>query len=283
MRGSSIQWCDDTENPVMGCDLCELWNPKAKPPVRRCYAGILHETRGRNHPGYARRFERPETFPGRMARIAEAAPLQGARRPDRPWLDLLPRLIFVSDMGDALSPQVGFEYLESEVIDVVGSGPGSRHRWLWLTKRPHTMATFSRWLAKRGRSWPTNLWAGTSITSDATYHRVVDLLKVGGKSTRRFLSVEPQSTPVDLSPWLPRLDWVIQGGESGTQAHAFHLEWARDLKGACNKAGVPYFLKQLGRIVLADGKQLRLTDNRHGGNWLDWPTDLRVRQVPMDR
>ena len=281
VKESSIQWCDDTTNPVMGCALCELWVPDHEPdPVRRCYAGILHDTRGKKNPGYARHFEKPETFPGRVAEAARAAPLQGARRHYRPWLDGRPRHIFVSDMGDALSPQIKFEYLECEVIDVVTSAAGSRHRWLWLTKRPPRMAEFSRWLEARGRLWPENLWAGTSITSNQSYQRVVDLLKVGDKTTSRFLSVEPQSTEVDLSPWLPKLDWVIQGGESGKQAEEFDLKWARDMRRACKEAGVPYFLKQLGRIVVDGKKHVKLRDSRHGGDWSEWPKSLRVRQVP---
>jgi protein gp37 len=25
---TKIQWCDSTCNPTMGCEGCELWNPK---------------------------------------------------------------------------------------------------------------------------------------------------------------------------------------------------------------------------------------------------------------
>ena len=142
------------------------------------------------------------------------------------------------------------------------------------------MAEVSRWLEARGRLGPENLWAGTSITSNQSYQRVVDLLKVGDKTTSRFLSVEPQSTEVDLSPWLPKLDWVIHGGESGKQAEEFDLKWARDMRRACKEAGVPYFLKQLGRIVVDGKKHVKLRDSRHGGDWSEWPKSLRVRQVP---
>ena len=54
-----------------------------------------------------------------MAEAASAGNLTGLARPQKPWLNGLPRLIFVSDMGDALSEAISFQYLLAEVIDVV--------------------------------------------------------------------------------------------------------------------------------------------------------------------
>lgn len=45
---------------------------------------------------------------------------------------------------------------------------------------------------------------------------------------------------------LPRLDWVIAGGESGAKARPMHPEWARSLRDQCAAAGVPFFFKQWG-------------------------------------
>jgi protein gp37 len=184
-------------------------------------------------------------------------------------------------MSDSLSKSVSFEFLEREIIENVESDHGRRHHWLWLTKVPKRMAKFSEWLeARRGRSWPSNLWAGTSITTQATTIRVRDLLQVGNDETLRFLSVEPQWEAIDLSQWLPHLDWVIQGGESGSAAKPFHLEWARDLLKLCRKHKVPYFLKQLGLKVFEEGEQVAL-EASHGGDWTEWPKDLRVREFPI--
>ncbi len=275
---TEIQWCDTTVNPVMGCDGCELRNRDEG--VRRCYAGTLHDLRKGNR-GYAPTFEQVTLFPGRTAEAARTSDLAGTVRLLKPWLDGLPRLIFVSDMGDALSKSVPVPYLEAEVIVPAASAAGLRHRWLWLTKRPPRMARFSEWLRERGITWPSNIWAGTSITTNST-ERIGHLLKVGDENTTRFLSVEPQSEWCDLSSWLPRLDWVIQGGESGRQPLAFDLAWARRLRDECEAATVPYFLKQLGRRPLEDGGEFRLHD-AHGGDWVEWPVDLRVRQMPEPR
>jgi protein gp37 len=272
---TKIQWCDSTVNPTMGCDGCEIWGSQRK----TCYAGSLHRRFGGVTAGYAPRFEDVTTFPGRMAEAAGWADLSGHARPQKPWLDGMPRLIFVSDMSDALSKAVPFEYLNSEIIRAVLSENGRRHRWLWLTKRPDRMAAFSRWLEDRGVAWPVNLWAGTSVSSQTTSRRIDGLLKVGNEHTVRFLSVEPQFEDLDLLRWLPRLDWVIQGGESGHGARAFDLSWARSLIDQCRKLMVPYFLKQLGSHVVDGGGRLQFSGG-HAEVWTEWPQEIRVRQMP---
>src|SRR5215470_8653947 len=40
-KGTKIEWADDTVNAEMGCDGCELWDPKNE--VRLCYAGLQTE------------------------------------------------------------------------------------------------------------------------------------------------------------------------------------------------------------------------------------------------
>jgi protein gp37 len=274
---TKIQWCDSTCNPTMGCEGSELWNPKTG--ERACYAGALHLRYGGASKGYSPTFDEVTYWPGRMAAAAKWRDLTGASRPDKPWLDGLPRLIFVSDMSDALSAVVPFGFLEEEVIGNVTSTDGRRHHWLWLTKRPDRMAEFSALLRSKGVRWPENLWAGTSITTQPTTSRVKHLLRVGDESTIRFLSVEPQRGKLDLGAWLPRLDWVIQGGESGRGALPFHLEWAPDLIRQCQEAGVTFFLKQLGSAVFSKGQRLRFRDG-HAGDWSEWPDEIRVRQMP---
>jgi len=214
-----------------------------------------------------------------MAAAARWRDLAGSCREDKPWLDGLPRIIFVSDMSDALSSVVPFDFLEREIVQTVTQADGRCHHWLWLTKRPDRMAAFSDALQERGVHWPDNLWAGTSVTTQGTTGRIDHLLRVGDERTIRFLSVEPQREPITLAKWLPHLDWVIQGGESGPNARNFELEWAVDLIRQCKTAGVAYFLKQLGSSVFAKGERLRFRDG-HAGEWSEWPTSVRVRQMP---
>jgi protein gp37 len=282
-KTTKIQWCDGTVNPSMGCDGCELWDDNRK----SCYAGIDTGRKGGKHPGFPKNFAEPQTFPGRMAEAAAWSDLRGQRREDRPWLDGHPRLIFVSDMGDSLSKVIEFDYLKTEIIDVALSEKGRRHIWLWLTKRPGRMAEFSGWLLQRGISWPTNVWPGTSVTRrDGMKGRLNSLLGVGGDDTTRFVSVEPQIEELNLLQWLPQLDWIIQGGESGSETgdemqrpRRFDVAWARSLAAQCKEARTAYFLKQLGTLAMNGDRALNLKDH-HGGDWDQWPKDLRIRQVP---
>ncbi|MDB5350670.1 MAG: Bacteriophage protein gp37 [Planctomycetota bacterium] len=271
---TKIQWCDSTVNPTMGCEGCEIWGPQRK----TCYAGTLHVRFGGATPGYSPSFDVVTQFPGRMREAASWPDLRGKARAEKPWLNGLPRIIFVSDMSDSLSATVPFEYLRDEIIANVRTEPGQRHQWLWLSKRPDRMAKFSRWLGLQGISWPPNLWAGTSLTAQATTSRIKSLVQVGDERTIHFLSVEPQVEPIDLLPWLPRIDWVIHGGESGRGARPFDLSWARSLISQCATLGVPYFLKQLGSNVVESGEKLFFKDN-HAGDWEEWPEAVQARQI----
>lgn len=264
-----------------------------------CYAGHLHCNKSANalkpdkkvNKGYAPTFEQVTCFPGRMAKMAGKADLAGRSRPSRekttrsgkvktvpgkPWLDGLPRLVFVSDMGDALSSGVDFGYLKDEIIDAVRSPEGARHIWLWLTKRPARMAAFARWLeAEHGIAWPDNLVAMTSVIDQKMAGAADKLREVPAKV--RGLSVEPLIEPVEIT--LEGIDWLIVGGESGKHARPFDLAWARGLRDRCRQEGVAFFGKQLGRRPVEDGRALKLRDG-HGGDWSEWPADLRVREMP---
>jgi len=45
---------------------------------------------------------------------------------------------------------------------------------------------------------------------------------------------------------LPRIDWVVAGGESGPGARPMHPDWARSLRDQCAAAAVPFLFKQWG-------------------------------------
>jgi len=223
---------------------------------------------------------------GSMQRATRWGDLRGKDHPGKPWLNGMPRLIFVSDMSDALSNDIPFSYLESEIVDEVTSADGSCHQWLWLTKKADRMAAFSEALRESGRTWPANLWVGTSITAvdpkkpPKGLARIRHLRRVGDDRTIRFLSVEPQARDINLSDHLGGIDWVIQGGQSGKDAQPFDTEWARSMMRQCKTAGVRYFLKQLGANPVQGGKRMPDIKDSHGGDWREWPRGLRVRQMP---
>lgn len=272
-KDTNIQWADTTVNPTTGCDGCELYVVGKGGP---CYAGVLHEGRlARSLPVlYGEQFTEVRLAPGRMAKAAALPDLAGQVRANKPWLDGQPRTVFIGDMGDVLSLDVPFDYLRSEVVDVVRSPRGLRHRWMLLTKRPNRLVEFANWLhLNHGIDWPANLWAGTSVTGVATLKRILSLLAMPAGATL-FASLEPLWESVDLTS-IPngtlyrvdalrgrargtvtrdvvptnRLRQVIVGGESrqgGHTPHRFDVDWVRDLIGQCRAAGTAVFVKQLG-------------------------------------
>jgi protein gp37 len=129
---------------------------------------------------------------------------------------------------------------------------------------------------------------GTSPVSQETANKLIpQLLRVNGN---RFLSIEPQLSEIDLcridadqggdKEWCmincltgqqtdmgrpcfdtPKIDWVIQGGESGHGKRLFNLDWAYDMKRMCKAANIPYFFKQIDKVQPI-------------------PNDLQIREFP---
>jgi len=239
-----------------------------------CYAGVLTTARAGYSSGYPDHFEHPTIYPGRMEKMARCAGVT-QKHADKVWLKGMPFMIFISDMGDALSKSISFTDLEREIIQPVSGADGRRHVWLWLTKRPARMAEFADWLMARGGAWPKNLVPMTSITSQKSYPRIEALKMI--PAAARGLSVEPLFEKVRLD--LKGIDWVIVGGESGPSARPFHMEWAFDLRTQAKWAKCAFFLKQVGANPYVNGTPIKLRDS-HGGNWNEWPKAWRTRQVP---
>jgi protein gp37 len=76
------------------------------------------------------------------------------------------------------------------------------------------------------------------LGADKPYY--IDALRGVMRSTAP-ISIDP-SPPEEL----PRLDWIVAGGESGPKARPSHPDWFRALRDQCAAAGVPFLLKQWG-------------------------------------
>lgn len=169
---------------------------------------------------------------------------------------------------------------------------------------------FNKWLSlwSGGTVIPSNVWIGTSIEDQKRAdERIPELLKIPAKV--RFLSCEPLLGPIYFPHAAPcgyycdhdehggghrpghgliGIHWVIFGGESGAKARPCDVGWIRDGVQQCRAAGVSPFVKQLGTrpyevtIEMGDAisQTLRLHDSK-GGDWNEWPEDLRVREWPV--
>jgi len=257
-QGSQIEWCDDTCNPMMGCDGCELWDPKNG--VKVCYALLAIEMHTAQGPrkGWPADPMTPTIFPGRVAEYAKLKDLTGTMREKKPWLNGLPRTIFVNDMGDGFTASLPLDWLAPESSIMAPSS----HRWLFLTKRPDRQRQF----AER-HALPNNVWVGTSITKPQD-QRMRHLLRT--RAAVRFVSYEPVLGRVDWRPWFERgLNWLILGGESGPQARSMSLKALVSTVQQCLDAKVPVFVKQ--DSAMRPGQQGRI------------PNDLLIREFPTPR
>jgi len=256
-KGTKIEWADDTVNAEMGCDGCELWDPKRR--IRTCYAGLQTERMLSKGPlkGWPPAFGEPRIFPGRIATASRWRDLTGAARPDKPWLDGMPRVIFLNDMGDTFTKSLPDDWLAPD-LRTMASSP---HCWLMLTKRPDRQRAFSL-----RHALPDNVWAGTSITSPQD-QRLRHLMRT--RAAVRWVSYEPMLGRVDWRPYLADgLNWLIVGGASGPdyQKQMMDLAWLADTVDQCRTAGVPLFVKQ--DSALRPGERGRI------------PNDLWIREYP---
>jgi protein gp37 len=190
-----------------------------------------------------------------MAAAARWSDLAGTPRNGKPWLDGMPRIVFVGDMADTLSRSIPFGYLASEVVETVRSELGRRHVWLWFTKRPRIMARFADFLDGRGTPWPANLVPVTSATDSFS----LDLRGIGPLDRNmayiparwRALSLEPLRGPVELAKfgaWWRFVDWVILGGDSRDRSAPLDPDWVRSVRDECGRRRVPFFFKQWGTV-----------------------------------
>lgn len=107
----------------MGCDGCELWNNKR----RICYAG--RQTEGRTgFKGWPKGgFSEPELFLDRLEPALKWGPPTAGENEHKPWLNGLPRIIFLNDMGDTFSKKLPQNWM-APILFKVDWETDERHR-----------------------------------------------------------------------------------------------------------------------------------------------------------
>lgn len=252
---SAISWTDYSggdANFVTGC------TPVSE-GCRNCYARAIYERFGRD---FGTVNGGDGAFPKFSRLLNWNLKRDALRRGDgsRP-------MVFVCDTGDILHEDVSRSVLFTafEIMD-----RRDDIDWQVLTKRadrlPLAVEAYRFWHGGEGElALPPNIWLGVSVENQARAdERIPLLLEV--PAAVRFVSVEPMLEPVELSPWLHELDWVICGAESGPNRRPFDVQWALDLYRQCREAGVAFFYKQ--------GSALRPGCNAHlpgYGVVQEWP------------
>ncbi len=116
---------------------------------------------------------------------------------------------------------------------------------------PNKPALDIAWHAHDRDAWPLpNVWLGVSTENQAAAdERIPELLAT--PAAVRWISAEPLLGPIYLggddwrgSRFVPRLNWIVAGCESGHGARPCDVAWLRSLRDQCSSTNVPFFLKQ---------------------------------------
>jgi protein gp37 len=228
---SKIEWTNATWNPVRGCT-------KISPGCTHCYAETFAE-RFRGVPGNP--YE--QGFDLRLVPEKLFDPLK--------WR--LPRKIFVNSMSDLFQVGVPNDYIR-QVCDVMMQTP--QHTYQILTKRHERMRDLlsSPEFADVAQADHV-LWGVSAENQKYGLPRVQTLGQTPAR--HRFISFEPlleDMGTVDLSG----IEWIIIGGESGSGARQFAVEWAESLIMQGRQYGCRVFLKQVGRNPVHQGSPFKI-------------------------
>ena len=137
------------------------------------------------------------------------------------------------------------------VFDVIKKA--TWHKFQILTKRSTRLKEFGKVYGK----FPDNIWIGVSVENQYFKNRISDLTTIDAKV--HFLSLEPLIGPMGLLN-LDDIEWVIAGGESGSNHRPCETEWVREIRNQCISTNTPFFFKQWGGLTskskgrLLDGK-----------------------------
>lgn len=281
-ENSKIEWCDHAVNLWWGC-------AKVHTGCKNCYAEVLSDKRyKKNLWGEKSLRQRIKSAFSDLDKYQKKAQLENTNYK-----------IFCGSMMDIFednkelsNPTQEFETIDdlrNKLFGKIDKGEYNNLIFLFLTKRPKNI-----W-SKVPENWiknaPKNIWFGTSVSNQETANLLIpELLKY--KPNNLFLSIEPQIDKISFRwaiwhhhtknnamkviiegknslSWgqydgIKGINWIIQGGESGTNKRPFNVEWAYKMKEDCKGAGISYFFKQIDKIKTV-------------------PDDLIVKQFPFKK
>lgn len=272
MNATSIEWVKNldgsqgyTWNPITGClNGCEY-----------CYARKLANGRLRSRYLANKNFATPK---GSNVSPAEAYQIVNDPFYPRFWEERIPKNyhippqgkgllakglgIFVCDMGELFGDWVPRQWQE-EIFKVIRNSPDCR--FYLLTKQPQNLIKFS--------PFPENCWVGVTATTYKQFQDALEgLCQIVAKV--KYISFEPLLESIEI--WHSSktsdndftigggIDWVIIGAQTKPYKPP-KIEWVEEIVKACDKAGVPVFLKDnLLELVNYEGKETEFAFNKDG-------------------
>jgi protein gp37 len=319
---TNIQWCDHTYNPWRGCrkvaEECENCYITGTTPFR--VAGQTHgSVRVRAGEDHRKEPLRWNKRPWICDHCGFASAIRDGLCGSCKQVGKHRAKVFSLSLGDWLDKEnVEIEWFV-ELLWTIFSTP--ELTYLLVTKRPGNFPdriykaaasagltgqpqNFVLWLYEwaQGKA-PANVWIGVSQGADQEAALEIPAVV-------HFLSCEPMLRPLDMTHAY-RFDWIIFGGESGTNARPCNVDWIQEGLKYCRENEIAAFVKQLGAapVYTAAGMEFKSEDGRDfvrqrmadpkcwipynsphnlapkithkkGGDMAEWPEQLRVREFP---
>lgn len=218
---TKISWTDHTFNAWWGCTAIA-------PGCDHCYAAALDKRTGGD-------YWNAKTKPRRTGVANWARPhawntlaeIEGKRHK-----------VFCGSMMDWCDKDAPEGALD-DLFSLIRSTP--MLDWQLLTKRATLM---NNCLPDDWGNGYENVWLGVTVEDcEYGFRRLAELNAIPAKI--KFISAEPLLC--DISDiYLVDIDWIIIGGESGSNCRAMDPYWVDLLMGKCHLMGVPVWFKQWG-------------------------------------
>lgn len=278
---TAISWTDHTFNPWWGCF-------KVSPGCKNCYAEYLAVHR-RHMPIWG---PASTTSRKKMSDDHWKQPLKWNQKAEQAGKRAR---VFCASMADVFEDHPDVVEERERLWTLIEQTPNLD--WLLLTKRPENIEKMvpERWEPYLGKGMPINVWIGTSVENQEMFDLRWPLLESAARACGieiLFLSIEPQIGPINIQEALIEhemgdeewrtftrtVDWVIQGGESGSGYRPFDAQWARDVRDQCAPfEEVAYFFKQHGGTKKIHG--VAGGDELDGVVYHQWPNDPKIKPV----
>jgi protein gp37 len=244
-QDTGISWTNSTFNPWWGCT-------KVSAGCDNCYAESFDKRYGEPHwgKGVPRKTfgDKHWAEPLKWNRLAQAS--------GKPWM------VFCASMADVMDDEAP-EGQRERLWDLIDDTPYLT--WQLLTKRPQR---YTSYLPSEGFRHK-NVWLGTSAENQHFYNIRWSVLRIIAEEFGlvSWISYEPALGPLSMDEYAISLleqgdryedypDWIICGGETGSNRRSMEQRWAENIQSECEISGVKFFMKQMSALRPDQGKVL---------------------------
>jgi protein gp37 len=261
MTKTSIEWCDHTINPAVGCTKCS-------PGCANCYAERMSVRLAAN--------------PATAAKYAEVVDKNG-------WTGLIsydlgvfnklpkkPSRIFVGSMCDLFFRKIVADHID-DIFKEMAKRP--EHTFYLLTKRPGSAQDVLGKYEDPNFEAPENVWLGATVCNQEEADEKIPIL-LNTNAAHHFVSIEPMLGEINLKLYLSRAAFQCGGCNHMEWDPGYACEKCKELdesgkydKGIKNKTGFEEYCPECG--LLWGENPLSACSNCEGNtyqteNRLDW-------------